>query len=172
MGYETELRCPEPIFIYPKGMHVTEFDKIVLEVFNRKEVLQLDQFQYVSNTDEDGRVTTTDLLYYFFRYNPDTGSVAFGPCDEEYFGKHYGYIALAKIISILIPRGQRTWLEFIGEDGERWGYAIEHMNVMGILYEEYVETTEGKISIFDWVESVKWSSPEEERKYRKLNIQK
>lgn len=50
-----------------------------------------------------------------------------GPGGEHY-GKHYYDGDLAMFISRLIAPDEWTTLEFVGEDGARWGYLIFHTN--------------------------------------------
>ncbi len=173
MGYDSELRCPEPIFVYPSGWSGVQFDKRVLQTMNCREVKNHSDFHHVAETNKEGIVSQVGQMFYTFEYKGDSGHVLFYPTDMEFYSKHYGTGLLAEIISMLIPKGQRTWLEFIGEDGARWGYAIESMNVYETEYEEYVYTPQGKFEISEWIHKVEPVKPPEEiKQIRKLNIPK
>jgi hypothetical protein len=61
--------------------------------------------------------------------------------NDEWFNKHYADKELAEFVSRVIDEGEKTTLEFVGEDGEQWGYYIERDKVVPI---EYVKMVEGK----------------------------
>lgn len=173
MGYSSELRCPEPIFFYPIGWSQEAFEKCILQTVNRKEIRGHHQFDNFAETGKSGLVESKDNLFYTFEYVPETGAVVFGPYDMEFYSKHYVDVVLTKILELLVPKGQRTWLEFVGEDGARWGWAIGHKEIMEISYEEYIYSCTGKISVSEWVDGGKKASlPEQEKQYRKLTIPK
>ena len=60
---------------------------------------------------------------------------------EEWYAKHYADEHLAKFISEVIVDGEKSLLEFNGEDGINWGYYITKGSVKEI---EYVKMVDGK----------------------------
>ncbi len=93
-----------------------------------------------------------DNFWYDFDVTPEGWVVI---ADEDLYGKHYGDRELAVFLSKVITLGERTSLTFEGEDGGRWGYAIEKDKVVELYYPEpladgipldiYITNTQPKI---------------------------
>ncbi len=55
--------------------------------------------------------------------------------------EHYASLKLAYFISSVIAEGEKCILEFLGEDGELWGYYISRNLIKEI---EYIKMVDGK----------------------------
>lgn len=53
----------------------------------------------------------------------------------HYFAKHYAHSELALFISKVITPGKHSFIEFVGEDEERWGYLVLSNEVHDLTYE-------------------------------------
>ena len=82
------------------------------------------------------RVPECDRPYlemYTVKVVPDH-TVQIVPEDGDHYAKHYASGSLAEFISDVIAPDDHTVLEFVGEDGTRWGYLITRGHVEEILY--------------------------------------
>lgn len=57
---------------------------------------------------------------------------------DDYFAKHYASRALAEFISSTIELKSYCKIEFVGEDGEIWGWLVLQGEVNPIAYEQHV----------------------------------
>lgn len=69
----------------------------------------------------------------------------------DYYDKHYDDAALAFIISKLIAPKGKAYIEYVGEDGQQWGYAIERNKTHFIEYQTLVKINKKKISLNKWL---------------------
>lgn len=56
----------------------------------------------------------------------------------DYYAKHYADSDLAQFISEVIAPGKHSFIEFVGEDYERWGYLVLSNEVHCLTYETRV----------------------------------
>jgi len=66
---------------------------------------------------------------------------------SEYTQKHWYENELVRLIRKLLAPGGRTYLIFVGEDGEHWGYAITPESIQDI---EHVYRVNGRL-LDDWL---------------------
>jgi hypothetical protein len=85
---------------------------IIINVEIRKEMLDDFRKLIMKRKNED-----TELALSFLQdlVVADDGSLEY----DDYYGRHYGDFEFAKFLAPFTGAGD---LEFIGEDGERWGY--------------------------------------------------
>ncbi len=72
-------------------------------------------------------------FWYDFDVSPEDRVVI---TDDDLYANHYADRELAIFFSKVIAHGERTSLTFEGEDGARWGYAIEKDRVVELDYPE------------------------------------
>ncbi len=131
MGYESTLD-------YIPFKTVLSRDTFFKELEGYRESLpcnELGNFWYDFDISPEGRVVITD---------------------GDLYAKHYADKELAIFFSKVIAPGERTSLTFEGEDGSRWGYAIEKNRVVRLDYPEpladgipldiYIANTQPKIN--------------------------
>ena len=66
---------------------------------------------------------------------------------DEYTRKHWFENELANLVRLLIEQGARTYLIFLGEDSENWGYAITSEGLQDI---EFICRVNGQL-LEDWM---------------------
>ena len=110
MGYYSQLNYTE----FKTDLSKEEFERVLTEFKDSLSENSLANFWYSLDVI-DGEVVITD---------------------DDLYAKHYGDRELATFFSKVIAPGERTCLTFEGEDGERWGYAIEKGKVVDIDYPE------------------------------------
>jgi hypothetical protein len=99
--------------------------------------------QFIEEEERKSESPVAGLAYletYCFRV--EQGYASFDPGDSWY-AKHYADNLLAKFVSKVIRPGSRTSMEFMGESGSRWGYAIERNAVHLLRYAEPVVMENG-----------------------------
>jgi len=88
------------------------------------------------------------LEIYCFRV--EQGYASFDPGDA-WCAKHYADNLLAKFVSQIIRPGSRTSMEFLGEDGSRWGYAVERSAIHPLKYSEPTVMEDGT-PVSNWLD--------------------
>jgi len=119
--------------------------------FNKKELDAKIQ-EFLSKTDEQDY----NFFYEFelFSEKSQEGLYTYEvvPQGGDYYTKHYSESPLAQIISTLIAPWEKTTLEFVGEDGATWGWAIESGKVFKLEYKTFVKISKEEIiSINEWI---------------------
>lgn len=120
MGYYSELNY----IPFKTNLSKEDFNKALEEYRESLPCRDNGNFWYDFDVTPEGRVVITD---------------------DDLYAKHYADRELAIFFSKVIADGEHTSLTFEGEDGCRWGYAIEKDKVVELDYPEPL--TDGGIPI-------------------------
>jgi len=93
-----------------------------------------------------GNVVNLDM----YRFDVKDGYAFFSMPGEDYLAKHSNDQELAEFVSEVIRPFTRTYMEFIGESGERWGYAIESGRIRSL---EYHDPTVNGVPLSRWLDN-------------------
>ena len=102
-----------------------------------QEIRQVFEQTFAGNTGINGY----ENLGYHLALREENGDWVIDLDASEYYQKHWYPDDLARLIQKLLAPSARTYLEFVGEDGERWGYAITHENILEV---EFVSMVGGR----------------------------
>ena len=88
----------------------------------------------------------------YYRFHKVDGFFACMDLEEAYIKHRNADEQLAEFISQVIDPGGRCYFEVSGEDGDRWGYAIERGKVHHLAYKgPYVEAEDDLVPLSRWL---------------------